>query len=449
MPHLMLALALAAPASEAWPGFRGDGSSATPARLPLRWGTAENVAFRTPLPGYGQSSPAVAGGRAFVTAVDGPEKGRLIVAAVDARSGRVAWTRDFASTLPGKNNPMMSRAAPTPCADAERVVAFFESGDVVALSHAGKTLWQRSLSREYGELKNNHGLGASPAQSDAAVFVLADHQGPSYLAALDKRTGKTLWKADRASRSSWTSPVVAELGGREAVVVSSGGTLDAYDAATGALVARAEGLTGNTIPSPAVAGGRVITGAGESRVKPDLLASALSNACFRLDGSAFAPVWRGAKAISHHASPVAHAGHVYFTTKTGFVHCLDAESGEERYAERLPNVCWATPVAAGDRVYFFGKDGVTAVLKAGPTYELLATNRLWGADDFARRREEARAKAAAEQPKPPAGRAAGGDADAARLSAVGDVVYGVAAADGTIFLRTGTELIGLREGGAQ
>jgi outer membrane protein assembly factor BamB len=458
MNLLILSLFLGADAtpSQAWPGFRGDGSSTSTAKnLPLTWSPTENLAWRTPLPGYGQSSPVVWGDRAFVTAVDGDQKEKLFVVAVDVKTGKVAWKKEFAAGQTGKNNPMMSRAAPTPVVDKDAVYAFFESGDVVALSHAGELKWERSLAKDYGAFKNNHGVGGSPAQTDKAVVILIDDLGPSYLVALDKASGKNLWKADRKSRSSWTSPVVAKIGGKPAVLVSSSGSLTAYDAATGKELATLDGLVGNNIPSPAVAGDLIVLGAGENRMKPDLAASAKSNCCVRLtvkgDKISFEPVWDGKKAICQHASPLVHKGHAYFVTKSGLVHCVDLKTGEEKYAERLDNQCWATPVGAGDHVFFFGKDGVTTVIKAGPDFEKVAANRFWSAADFAKRRDEAKEKAAATLPKPPEGKGPGGgpplpkeELEATRYSAVGDVVYGVAAVDGTFVVRTGTELICVR-----
>jgi outer membrane protein assembly factor BamB len=459
MSVLLLSVLLSADPTTAdtWPGFRGDGTSTTAAKnLPVTWSPTENVAWRTALPGYGQSSPVVWKDRAYVTAIDGAEKEKLIVAAIDVRSGAVAWAKEFAASQKGKNNPMMSRAGPTPVADGGGVYAFFESGDAIALTPGGDVRWRRSLVTDYGAFKNNHGVGSSPAQTASAVVILIDDQGPSYLVALDKATGRPAWKADRPSRSSWTSPVVGNFDGKPAVLVSSSGSLTAYDAETGKELAALDGLVGNNIPSATAAGGLVVVGAGENRMKPDLAASARSNCCVRLtkkDGKpAFEKVWDGTKAISHHASPLVHRGHVYFATKTGLVHCVDLTTGEERYAERLDNQCWATPVGAGEHVYFFGKDGVTTVLKAGPTFEKVAANRLWSADEFSKRKDDARAKAAATLPKPPEGKGPGGgpplpkdDLDATRYSAVGDVVYGVAAVDGTILVRTGTELVCVRQ----
>jgi|LakMenEpi03Aug12_release.lakeMendotaPanAssembly.Ray.scaffolds.fasta_scaffold56564_2 outer membrane protein assembly factor BamB len=458
MNLLLLCLLLGADPtlSQAWPGFRGDGSSTSTAKnLPLKWSPTENIAWRTTLPGYGQSSPVVWGDLAFVTAVHGDQKEKLFVIAVEVKAGKVAWKKEFAAGQTGKNNPMMSRAAPTPVVDEEAVYVFFESGDVVALTHAGQVKWERSLAKDFGAFKNNHGVGSSPAQTDKAVVILIDDLSPSYLVALDKVTGKNLWKTDRKSRSSWTSPVVAKIDGKPTVLVSSSGSLDAYDAANGKEIATLDGLVGNNIPSPSVSGELVVIGAGENRMKPDAVASAKSNCCVRLtvkgDKISFEPVWDGKKAICQHASPLVHKGNAYFVTKSGLVHCVDLKTGVERYSERLDNQCWATPVGAGDHVFFFGKDGVTTVLKAGPDFEKVAANPFWSAANFAKRRDEAKDKAAAILPKPPSGKGPGGgpplpkqELEATLYSAVGDVVYGVAAVEGMFVVRTGTELICVR-----
>jgi hypothetical protein len=184
-------------------------------------------------------------------------------------------------------------------------------------------------------------------------------------------------------------------------------------------------------------------------MKPDAAASARSNCCLRLTAAGVESVWQGKGFVSQYASPLAYRGVAYFVTAAGVVHGLELATGRELFAERLDNPVWATPVAAGDHVYFFGKDGVTTVLRAGREFEKAATNRLWAADEFARRREAA--KAAAVLPPAPEGNGPAGGGplpkdqlDAARYSAVGDVVYAAAAADGAFFLRTGTELVCVR-----
>ena len=453
-PTLLLALALSAsPGPDTWPGFRGDGSSRAAGKLPEKWSPTENIAWRVGTPGYGQSAPVVWKGNVYVTSVEGEQKEKLYVACFAAADGKKKWAKTFDATQKGKNNPMMSRAAGTPAADADGVYALFESGDLIALSHAGEVRWERHFAKEFGELKNNHGLGSSPGQTASAVIVLLDHQGPSKLLAVRKADGKDVWVADRPARSSWTSPVVVKVGDAEQVVASSGGAVTGYDAAKGKQLWEMTGVVGNSIPSATFDGAAVFVAAGENRMKPDADATSKSNCRIDLTGSGdgYAVAWRAKKLATGTASPLVFAGHAYFVDKSGFVSCLDAKTGEEKYRERLDNQQWATPIAAGDRVYFFGKDGVTTVLKAGATHDPVGSFRLWSEADFAKKKEEAKKSAAL--PKPPEGKGPGGGAplpkeelDATRYSAVGDVVYGAAAVDGAIFLRTGNELFCIRAG---
>jgi outer membrane protein assembly factor BamB len=454
---LTLALVLTAPPvpADTWPGFRGDGSGHTAARdLPLTWSSKENIAWRVPLPGYGQSSPVVWNEHVYLTAIDGPEKEKLFALALNAKSGQVVWSNEFPASRKGKNNPMMSRAAPTPVVDADGVYMLFESGDLFAFSHDGQKRWHRSLADDHGELKNNHGLGSSPAQDAQRIFIQVDHFGPSYLLSVDKKTGKDVWKAERPQFPGWTSPVVTDWNGRPAVIASGGTTVIAYDAASGKELARLEGLTGLNIPSVCPSGGLLAVGAGENRMKPDLAASSRSNCLVRLgtkEGTAFETLWGTKKVVSGTASPVIHDGRVYFVSKSGFVHCLDVKTGEELYAERLEDTPWATPIVAGPYIYFFGKSGITTVLKSGPEFDKVAVNRLWTREEYDARLAEAKKKAAATLPPPPEGKGPGGgppvpkeELEAMRYSAVGDVVYGVAATTGTLYIRTGTELICVR-----
>ena len=457
----------AAPASHAvWAGFRGDGSSSTlAADLPLRWSPDRGIAWKVGIPGYGQSSPVIWGESAFGTSVDGAGKESLLVHRVDLAEGKVCWTKSMNASMKGRNNPMMARAAPTPVVDADGIYAFFESGDLVAFSHSGADLWRLSLVEMGIEPKNNHGLGCSPAQTADRIILLIDHAGPCFLAAIDKKTGKMAWKADRPQRSSWTSPVAARVRDREVVLVSSAGAVDAYDAVTGLLLASQEGLTGNSIPSPTVIGSSVFIGAGENRMKPDLEASRRSNCRLELVEESgkfsFRKTWEGTKAISHHASPVTCGTQVYLIDKNGILFCLDRDTGKEVFSKRLPNHQWATPISANGKLFLFGKDGVTTILKAGPEWNLIANNRLWSEEDFQKRKDAEVLKAKEEEAKNPPrspgptgrpgrGGPGGGpplppaELEATRASAVGDVVYGAAAVSGCILIRTGTDLYCVR-----
>ncbi len=453
LPTLLLSFALsAAPAADTWAGFRNDGTGrTTAANLPLTWSPTENIGWRIETPGYGQSSPVVWKDRVYLTSVEGEQKEKLHILCFTLADGKKLWQQTFPATQKGKNNPMMSRAAGTPVCDAAGVVALFESGDLIALSPDGKLRWERHFATEYGELKNNHGLGSSPAQTADTVFVLLDHQGPSHLVAVNKADGKDRWHAARPARSSWTSPIIVGVGGSSQVVVSSGGAVTGYDAAGGKQVWEKTGLVGNSIPSATADGERVFIAAGENRMKPDPDGTSKSNCCLTLSAGGYEQTWVAKKLAAGTASPVVSDGFAYYTTKDGFVVCLDAATGTEKYRERLDNLPWATPIAAGGHVFFFGKDGATTVLKTGPSYEKVATNKFWTDADAAKRKEAAKKAAADTLPKPPEGRGPGGgpplpkeELEATRYSAVGDVVYGAAAVDGAFVVRTGTELMCVR-----
>jgi outer membrane protein assembly factor BamB len=453
LPIALLGLALGAnPTTDNWTGFRNDGTSVHSATaMPTEWSPSKNIAWLVETPGYGQSSPVVWGETVFITSIEGEQKEQQHITAVALKDGKKLWTKTYPATQKGKNSPVHSRAAGTPVVDANGIYAIFDSGDVIALSHAGQELWQRSFSKELGELKNNHGLGSSLAQTDKAVIVLLDHQGKGTLTTINKTTGKDEWAVERKPRSSWTSPVIVNTESGPVVVVSSTGSVAGYDAATGKQRFEYTEVVGNGIPSATPTENGVLIAAGENRMKPDAVATAKSNCCLLFTDSTpgYEVAWTTKRFAAGTASPIVYQGLAYFVDKSGLVVCLDSKTGEEYYRERLDEQQWATPIAAGNAVYFFGKDGTTTVLKTGKEYEKLASNRLWSAEDFAMRKAEAAKKLT---PPPtnnggqqrPGGAPSGNEVQSAMMSASGDVVYGVAAVGQAFLIRTGTELICVR-----
>lgn len=380
-----------------WPSFRGDGASrSTSANLPTTWSETDNIAWSIDLPGYGQSSPIVWKESVYVTSSEGEMKDKLVLSSFDLKTGKQKWRAEFPGTQKVKESDMVSRSAPTPAVDADRVYAFYESGDLIAVDHAGEEVWKRSFTGDYGDFTGNHGIGSSIAQSKDAIFVLVDHEGPSYLLAVDKKTGQNVWKADRQSRVSWSSPVVVEWKGRPLVIVSSAGLIDAYDAATGERLWWLEGLKGNTVPSPSPAGELVVFGSSDVS----------SNLAIRLGGSgdisASNVVWKASKATSSFGSPLVYEENVYFVNRAGVGYCVALADGTVKWDERIGS-CWASPIGAEGRIYFFTKDGKTIVCKAGDKFEKIAENTL----------------------------------------PTDDRVYGVAAVNGAFIIRTGRKLIGI------
>ena len=385
-----------------WPGFRGAAFGHSQARdLPLVWSDDENLAWRHQVGGYGQSSPVVWDGLVFITAIDGPRRETQIVEAVDAETGALRWRHTLASSQPVEVTNFVAKGAPTPRVDAERVYYLFESGDLGALSHDGEPVWSRSLRADYGAIEG-YGLGSSLAGNDEALFVLAAHDGPSYLLAVDSATGEIRWKADRPAASSWTTPIVVPREGGELVVVSIDGGVEAYDAGTGERVWWIDGLSGNRLPSPVLADGRIVVASSDSR----------SNLALPVEGRGRLPedqvLWRGRNATASMSSPVVTGRAIYFVNSRGVIRCLELDSGRSRWATRLASPAWATPIVNGDRVYVFGTDGVASVFAADATEPTeLARNSL----------------------------------------TVSERIYGTAAVDGGLLVRTGRELIRLGRGG--
>ncbi len=264
--------------------------------------------------------------------------------------------------------------APRRC---ERRVRVLRRGNVLAVDHAGKVKWERSLVKEYGEYQNHHGLGSSPAQSATALFINCQHDGPSYLVALDKETGKTLWKVDRKSSKSWSSPIAFRSGDRDFVAISTAGAAHVYDAKNGEVVWSMSELSGNSVPSPVLIGDQLFLGAAKSDFDSDGNV-AKSNCCLKSIGDGkFDLVWRAEKAMCDYASPVVAGDFVYYVSRVGVIYCLDRATGKEHFAKRLGGTTWSTPIVAGEHLYIFGKEGGTTVLKVGPAYEEVAMNPLW------------------------------------------------------------------------
>jgi outer membrane protein assembly factor BamB len=284
---------------------------------------------------------------------------------------------------------MVSRSAPTPVVDASGIFVFYESGDLLAVSHEGLTKWSLDLQAAYGEFENEFGLSASPVQTEDSVVVLIDHDGPSYLVALSKSDGKEKWRVDRGKRyRSWSSPGIVRVNEVDVVVCSSAGTIDGYDAATGKPLFSYADVGGNTAATPIDLGGgqflvssliRPADGPSENALESNLLAQVLVSK----DQWELTVKWIATDARGSFCSPVASDKHCYFISPQGILYCLDRQLGTELYHERLPcGMCWATPIVEGDHVFLFGKAGQAMTIKDSGQFEVVGeNNRVWSEDD--------------------------------------------------------------------
>jgi outer membrane protein assembly factor BamB len=386
-----------------WPEWRGPlHSGVAPAGdPPVTWSESSNVRWKVALSGLGSATPVIWDDRLFVlTAVPTGERSRsgpgffsrladrfmrresathvqqFVILAIDRRDGRVLWERVAREETPhqGKHGTN-SWASPSAVTDGEVVCAFFGSRGLFCYDLDGRPLWETDL----GDMRTKMGFGegASPTFYRDLLIVPWDHEGQSFIAAFDKRTGRERWRTPRDEETSWSTPLVVEREDGAQVVTSATEAVRGYDAATGELRWWDEGLTENAIPSPVAADGLVFVTSGYRGNR--LAAIDLSAASGDIRGSD-AVVWSVDRDTPYVPSPLLHDGILYFTKgNNGILSAYDARTGRLHYGpERLPGIrsLYASPVAAGGRLYIPSRDGTTVVVAAGPTFEVLAANLL-------------------------------------------------------------------------
>ena len=253
--------------------------------------------------------------------------------------------------------------------------AFFGSRGLYCYDLDGRPLWETDLGDM--RIRMGFGEGASPTLYRDLLIVLWDHEGDSFIVAFDKRTGRERWRTPRDEMTSWTSPLVVEYEGGAQVVTSATDAVRGYDVATGRLVWQDEGVTLNAIPSPVAADGVVFVTSGFRGNR--LAAIDLSAARGDIRGTD-AVLWSVDRDTPYVPSPLLHDGLLYvLKSNSGVLTSFDAGTGARRYGpERLSGIrnVYASPVAAAGRLYVTSRDGTTIVLRAGPTFEVLAVNIL-------------------------------------------------------------------------
>jgi outer membrane protein assembly factor BamB len=395
---LMTALRAAADptAEKFWPQWRGPyatGVSKT-ADPPVEWSETKNIRWKVEVPGRGSSSPVVWGDRVFVlSAIPAGTSGadshkpmggvqprsvhQFVVLALDRRTGRIVWQQTPREATPheGSHQDNGTWASSSAITDGQRVYAFFESEGLYAYDMDGKLLWTKDLGDK--KMRNEFGEGSTPVLYGNRIVVVWDHQGPSFVVALDASTGQEVWRTERKEIDSWATPLVIEHDGRPQVVTSGMNRLRSYDLETGKIVWESAGVTMNPIPSPVAGDGMVFVTSGFRG--NSLKAIRLADAHGDITGTP-AIVWSLDHDTPYVPSPLLYDGILYLLkTNSGILSAYDAKTGKPHYQlQRLDNVpnVFASPVGARGRVYIPGREGTTIVIKSGPTYEVLAKNAL-------------------------------------------------------------------------
>ena len=383
---LLISCSVAWAASAAdWPCWRGPdglGVSREVRHLPVKWSKDSGVAWKVDVASRGASSPVVVGDRVYVTTQT--TDSALHVLAIDRANGELIWDKEIGRGKLHANN-LHNMATPTPVSDGERIWALFGTGDLACLDRAGKVVWQRNLANDYGEYKIMHGMGTSPMLLDNKLYIACMHQGPSYLLALDAKTGREVWKKERnlppkdESHDSYSSPIFLRSGDRTQIILEGAEAITGYDAASGDQMWISGGLR---VPNPY---GRTIAGptAGEGIVVA--VASGFQNqgylVALKAEGRGeIAPeqrLWTQNKYSPDCPTPVIFDGKLFAIRDDGLASCLDLKTGQPHWQKRLfsSNVK-VSPVVGDGKVYFMNNQGSCTVVAASPNFELLATNDL-------------------------------------------------------------------------
>jgi len=368
------------PASDNWPRFRGpDGMGVSNATwLPLEWDSNNNIAWKTPFPGAGASSPITFGDHIYLTCYSGyfvpDEPGGSLdqlkrhLIALRRDNGEIVWDKTVPAKLPEEESIRdHGFAANTPAADADRVYVFFGKTGVFAFDHDGNQLWQADV----GSKTSGWGTAASPLLHKDMVIINASVESQS-LVALDRKTGEEKWRAS-GIKEAWNTPLVVKAdSGREELVVARAGDILAFDPATGeSLWSCKTDITWYMVPTVVAADGIVYYLGGRSGITAGAVRAGGSG-----DVTATHRLWTG-KTGSNVTSPIYLDGHLYWMSeKLGVAYCAKAASGELVYEQRLDRFggVYASPVLADGRLYYFDRHGSAVVLAAKPEFEQLAVN---------------------------------------------------------------------------
>ncbi len=361
--------------SSDWPWWRGgQRNGLAEGSPPLRFGAAENIAWKVPLPGRGHSSPIVVNDQVFLATADEAQQVHAVVA-MDLKTGRQLWTREISQGgFPRENHPKNTEASPTLASDGERLfVTFFHHQRVVlsALSLEGQTEWESVVS-PFNPKQYKYGYAPSPVLYGNSVIVVAEHDGPSGLVAFDRRSGKVLWQTPRKPNITFSSPVVANLSGRDQLLISGSETVDAYDPRNGKPLWSVPGTTSATCGTMVWHDQLVFASGGYP--KPETIAVVA-------DGSGRI-AWKN-NLKCYEQSMIVVDGYLYGLTDAGILYCWRASDGREMWRERLSGPVSASPVYAGGHIYWANEKGTMYVFKPNPEqFELVAENRL-GDESFA------------------------------------------------------------------
>lgn len=384
-----------------WRGPQGQGISEEK-NLPDEWSPTKNILWKTPMAGRGHSSPIIWGNRVFLTtdiegdvipdqkaihhvrkgatwvhpdAMSGNKKHTLKVICLDRDSGKILWERvAHEGAVLDDRHRKNTYASSTPVTDGKFVYAYFEAEGLYCYDFKGKLIWQTSLGKI---AKMGMGPGTSPLLYENLLILQCDLEdggpGLSFIAAVDKRTGKEVWRAKRDHRKTHSTPIIVRAGARDQLIANGAETVVSYDPKTGQELWRSEGVAGWAIPSIVAGHGMVFATAGY----PEKRAFGIKLDPFGKEAGEV--VWKYDKGTAYVPSPILYGDLLYLMSDKGILTCLDAKTGAVKYEGGrvpVPATFSASAVAFDGKLLITSEDGDTFVIKAGPAHEVIRTNSL-------------------------------------------------------------------------
>lgn len=384
-----------------WGSWRGPLNSgvAPHGHPPKRWSEHENVRWKIPIPGSGHGTPVVWGNHIYITTaipygetlhaefdhdhgahdnLANDRRMKFDIIAIDRRDGSVVWRKTLRDQQPHDGTHETGTwASASPITDGEHVFAYFGSYGLYCLTPDGELVWEK----DFGDMltRHSHGEGSSVALHKDTLIVNWDHEGDSFIVALEKYSGDEKWRKPRAEMTSWSSPLIVEHNDKTQVIVAATGRTRSYDIDTGEVLWECAGLSRNVVATPVAGHGMVFV--ANSYDWQALLAIDLNKAKGDITDTS-AIVWKKNRHTPYVPTPLLYEDQLYYTKHLqAFVSSVDARTGKTHFGpERLKGIdmIFASPVAAAGHVYIVSRNGNTAVLKHGKEFKPIALNKLDG-----------------------------------------------------------------------
>lgn len=389
----LIALSLVLPlgsaqAQENWPTWRGptaDGVAPT-AKPPEKWDEKTNIKWKVKIPGRGSSSPIIWGNKVFIqTAVPSSgssapamtEDHKFLLLCLDRATGKTIWEKTVVEGKPheGYHNTDGTFASGSAITDGTHIYAYFGSRGLFCYDMDGNLKWTKDL----GDMQTfrSFGEGSSPAIQGDKIIITWDHEGDSFITALNKTNGDTIWKTDRPEKTSWATPLIVPHNGGHQIITSATSKIRSYNLEDGKLIWESTGMTRNAIPTPVFANGVVYCTSGYTG--NSMMAIKLDGASGDISTSA-SILWKYAKNTPYVPSPILANGRIYcFSSNNPVLTSFDAQTGKvfiDGVRISGPNNVYASPVAADGKLFIVGRNGTSVVLKQSDTLEILSTNVL-------------------------------------------------------------------------